>query len=86
MASIGESTKIFLQDLIEYALQGNEVLVKTENILLSTRVYHPFIAWVFVYKGERLSLIEDISSFTTVNEKIFKFINNVDKELNDDDS
>ena len=78
MASIDESTKIFLQDLIEYACEGKEVLFKTHNLLLSTNIKSPFIAWNVIYKGQRFSLVIETGLFDVVNSAISNFILNTD--------
>lgn len=80
MASIDESTKIFLQDLIEYACEGREVLVKTNDFLFSTRVKSPFTTWIMIYKKQRFSLVAEIGNFNIVNSAIANFILNTDKE------
>jgi hypothetical protein len=86
MASIGESTKIFLQDLIEYACEGNEVLVKTNNLLFSTRINSPFMTWIVIYMGQRFSLVVETGAFDIVNSAIANFILNVDRKSNDTDN
>ncbi len=80
MASIGESTKIFLQDLIEYSCSGNAVLVKTENLLFSTVITAPYMTWIVIYKGQRFTVTEELGSFDTVNESIFRHILETDRK------
>lgn len=79
MASIDESTKIFLQDLIEYACEGREVLVKTNDFLFST-IKSPFTSWIMIYKKQRFSLVVETGNFNIVNSAIANFILNTDKE------
>lgn len=38
MEFIDEPLKIFLQEIVEYACAGNEVLVKTNNLLFNARI------------------------------------------------
>lgn len=80
MASIDESTKIFLQDLIEYACEGREVIVKTNDFLFSTTIKSPFTAWVLIYKKQRFSLVAETGNFNIVNSAIANFILITDKE------
>lgn len=80
MASIDESTKIFLQDLIEYACEGREVLVKTNDFLFSTNVKSPYTTWIIIYKKQRFSLVVESGNFNIVNSAIANFILNTDKE------
>lgn len=80
MASIDESTKIFLQDLIEYACDGREVLVKTNGFLFSTNIKSPFTTWIMIYKKQRFSLVVETGNFNIVNSAIANFILNTDKE------
>lgn len=83
MASIDESTKIFLQDLIEYACEGREVLVKTNDFLFSTTIKSLFTNWIIIYKKQRFSLVVETGNFNIVNSAIANFIINTDKEHND---
>ena len=80
MASIDESPKIFLQDLIEYACEGREVIVKTNDFLFSTTIKSPFTAWVLIYKKQRFSLVAETGNFNIVNSAIANFILITDKE------
>lgn len=82
MASIDESTNIFLQDLIEYACEGREVLVKTNDFVFSTRVKSLFIIWIIIYKKQCFSLVVETGSFNIVNSAIANFILNTDKDTN----
>lgn len=86
MVSIDESTKIFLQDLIEYACEGREVLVKTNDFLFSTNIKSTFTTWIMIYKKRRFSLIVETGNFNIVNSAIANFILNTDKEHNDTDN
>lgn len=80
MVFIDESTKIFLQDLIEYACEGREVLVKTNDLLFSTRVKSPYTTWIIIYKKQRFSLVVETGNFNIVNSAIANFLLNTDKE------
>ena len=81
MASITESQKILIQELVEYAIDGSPILVKTPDLLFSTREHESFVIWVVIYRGKKYSLISCLNDFNYVNQLIFNFIHNTDKEL-----
>lgn len=83
MESIDESLKIFLQEIVEYACEGNDVLVKTNNLLFNARTISPFTAWVVIYKSQRLSLVTSTENFADAISLIFNFIHTTDKESNE---
>lgn len=86
MASIDESLKIFLQEIVEYACEGNEVLVKTNNLLFNARTISPFTAWVVIYKAQRLSLVTSTENFDVAISSILDFINTTDRISNESDN
>lgn len=86
MASIDESLKIFLQEIVEYACAGNEVLVKTNNLLFNARIISPFTAWVVIYKGQRFSLVTSTENFDIAISSIFNFIHTTDRKSNESDN
>ena len=63
MVSIDESMKIFLQEIVEYACEGNDVLVKTDNLLFNARTISPFTASIsnFINMTDRNSSESDNS-------------------------
>lgn len=83
MASIDESMKIFLQEIVEYACEGNDVLVKTDNLLFNARTILPFTAWVVIYKAERFSLVTSTENFDVAISSILNFIHTADRESNE---
>lgn len=83
MASIDDSMKIFLQEIVEYACEGNDVLVKTNNLLFNARTISPFTAWVVIYKAQRFSLVTSTENFDVAISSIFKFIHTADRESNE---
>lgn len=86
MASINESMKIFLQEIVEYACEGNDVLVKTDNLLFNARTISSFTAWVVIYKAERLSLVTSTKNFDIAISSILNFIHTTDRESNESDN
>lgn len=86
MASINESMKIFLQEIVEYACEGNDVLVKTDNLLFNARTISPFTAWVVIYKAQRFSLVTSTENFDIAISSIFNFINMTDRNSNESDN
>lgn len=83
MESIDESLKIFLQEIVEYACEGNDVLVKTDNLLFNARTISPFTAWVVIYKAQRFSLVTSTENFDIAISSIFNFIHTTDGNSNE---
>lgn len=83
MASIDESMKIFLQEIVEYACEGNDVLVKTDNLLFNARTISPFTVWVMIYKAQRFSLVTSTENFDVAISSISNFINMTDRNSNE---
>ena len=86
MEFIDESLKIFLQEIVEYACAGNEVLVKTNNLFFNARINSPFTAWVVIYRRQRFSLVTSTENFDIVISSIFNFIHETDKNSNESDN
>lgn len=86
MASIDDSMKIFLQEIVEYACEGNDVLVKMDNLLFNARAISPFTAWVVIYKAQRFSLVTSTENFDVVISSIFDFIHTIDRISNESDN
>lgn len=80
MVSIDESMKIFLQEIVEYACEGNDVLVKTNNLLFNARTISPFTAWVVIYKAQRFSLVTSTENFDIAISSIINFIHSADRK------
>lgn len=83
MESIDESLKIFLQEIVEYACEGNDVLVKTNNLLFNARTISPFTAWVVIYKAQRFSLVTCTENFDVAISSILNFIHTTDRISNE---
>lgn len=83
MVFTNESMKIFLQEIVEYACEGNDVLVKTDNLLFNARTISPFTAWVVIYKAQRFSLVTSTENFDVAISSILNFIHTTDRESNE---
>ncbi len=77
------SLKWLLSDIIGYASEGNDIIVKTPSIVLSVRQFDSFVSWIVFYKKKRFHLIGEISDTGTIFQSLTSFINDVDKESND---
>lgn len=86
MVSIDESMKIFLQEIVEYACEGNDVLVKTDNLLFNARTISPFTAWVVIYKAQRFSLVTSTENFDIAISSIINFIHSADRKSSESDN
>jgi len=86
MASICESTKIFIQDICEYAEEGNQLIVKTPKILISTRVIDPYVAWIVIYRGKKLSLTSGPGIFESTFTRIIRFMHEIEGNNESDNS
>lgn len=83
MAYIDESLKIFLQEIVEYACAGNDVLVKTNNLLFNAHTISPFTAWVVIYNKQRFSLVTSTENFDVAISSILNFIHTTDRTSNE---
>lgn len=80
------SLKWLISDIIGYASEGNDIIVKTPSIVLSVRQFNSFVSWIILYKKKKINLISEIGDTDTVFYSITSFINDVDKESNDADN
>ena len=86
MESIDESLKIFLQEIVEYACEGNDVLVKTNDLLFNARITGPFTEWVVIYKGQRFSNVTSTMNFDISISTIINFIYTADRKSSESDN
>lgn len=75
--------KWLISDIIGYAAQGNDIIVKTPNIVISVRIIKSFVSWVVIYKKLKFNLISEIDETDTVFYSITSFINDTDRGDND---
>lgn len=83
---MNNSLKRLLNDIIGYAAEGNDIIVKTPTITISVRRIGSFVSWIAIYKKMKLHLISEIGEIDIVFYSINNFINDIDKESNDDNS
>lgn len=48
--TMDNSLKWLLNDIIGYASEGNDIIVKTPRIVLSARQFDSFVSWIVLYK------------------------------------
>ena len=74
------SLKWLLSDIIGYAAEGNDIIVKTPSIVLSARQFDSFVSWIVLYKKKKITLIGEIGERYNIFYTITSFINDVNKE------
>lgn len=72
--------------IIEYAAEGNDIIVKTPNITISVRKIGPFLSWIAIYKKKKINLISEIGETDIIFHSITSFISDTDKESSDADN
>lgn len=77
------SLKRLLNNVIEYAAKGNNIIVKAPNIVISVRTIESFVSWIVIYKKLKFSIISEIGETEYAFHSITSFINDADKESND---
>lgn len=80
------SLKRLLNNIIEYAAKGNDIIVKTPNIVISVRIIESFVSWIVIYKKLKFNLISEIGETDTVFYSITSFIKDTDRGDNDSDN
>lgn len=80
------SLKWLLNDIIGYASEGNDIIVKTPRIILSVRQFDSFVSYIVLYKKKKLNLIGEIGERYNIYYTIISFIDDVDKEIIDADN
>lgn len=73
------SLKQLLNNIIEYGAKGNDIIVKTPNIVISVRIIESFVSWIMIYKKLKFNLISEIGETDTVFYSITSFINDTDR-------
>lgn len=77
------SLKWLLNDIIGYASEGNDIIVKTPSIVLCVRQFDSFVSWIMLYKKKKFNLISEICETDIVFQSIISFIVDVNKEVDD---
>lgn len=80
------SLKRLLSDIIGYAAEGNDIIVKTPRIILSARQFDSFVSWIVLYKKKKINLIGEIGERHDIYYTIISFINDINKESIDADN
>lgn len=80
------SLKWLLSDIIGYAAEGNDIIVKTPSITLSARQIDSSVSWIVFYKKKKINLIGEIGEIDNIYYAITSFINDVKKESIDADN
>lgn len=80
------SLKWLLSDIIGYASEGNDIIVKTPSIVLSARQFDSFVSWIVLYKKKKINLIGEIGEIDNIFYAIISFIIDVNKESIDADN
>lgn len=83
---MNNSLKWLINDIIEYAAEGNNIIVKTPSITLSARQIKSFMSWIVVYKRRKFHCIGEIGETDYTFQAIIGFIIDLDKEDNDADN
>lgn len=80
------SLKWLLSDIIGYAAEGNDIIVKTPSIILSARQFDSFVSWIVLYKKKKINLIGEIGERDNIFYTITSFIIDVERESIDADN
>jgi len=83
---MNNSLKWLVNDIIGYASEGNDIIVKTPNITLSVREVGSFMSWIVVYKKKKFNVISETGETDCLFHSIVSFINDTDKESNNADN
>lgn len=77
---MNNAVKWLINDIIGYASEGNDIIVKTPSIALSVRQVESFISWIVTYKKKKIHLIGEMGETDYIFQSITSFINDIDKE------
>lgn len=80
------SLKWLLGDIIDYAVNEQDILVKTPTMMLSARTTGSSISWILIYKKKKLTIIGEIGDTDTVFYSMRKFICDTEKGQNESDN
>lgn len=83
---MNNSLKRLFNDIIGYATEGNDIIVKTPSIVISVRQIGLFVSWIVVYKKKKFHLVSEMGETDIIFQSITSFISGVDKESNDADN
>lgn len=80
------SLKRLVGDIIDYAANQQDIIVKTPTVMLSARTTGSFISWVLIYKKKTLSIIGEIGQTDIVFNSMRNFVRDMDRECNESDN
>lgn len=80
------SIKWLIGDIIDYAANEQDIIVKTPTIMLSARTTGSFISWVLIYKKKTFSIIGEIGDTDTVFYSLRNFICDTDRKCDESDN
>ena len=72
-----------ISGIIEYAAEGNDIIVKTPSITISARDNDSLMSWIVIYKKNKFRLITEMDETDIVFQSITSFISDTDKEYSD---
>lgn len=81
-----DSLKWLLGDIIDYAANQQDILVKTPTIMLSARTTGSSISWILIYKKKKHIIIGEVGDADTVFYSMRNFICDTDKEHYEQDN
>lgn len=77
---MNNALKWLINDIIGYATEGNDIIVKTPSVTISARLIESFVSWIVIYKKKKFHLVSEIGETDLVFQSITSFISDVDKE------
>ena len=80
------SLKRLLGDIIDYAANKQDIIVKTPTVMLTARTTGSFISWVLIYKKKKFSIIGEIGHTDIVFHSMRNFVCDMDRECNESDN
>ena len=83
---MNNALKWLISDIIGYAAEGNDIIVKTPSIIISARDNDSLISWIVNYKKNKFHLITEMDEIDIVFQSITSFISDTDKEYSDADN
>lgn len=83
---MNNSLKWLINDIIGYATEGNDIIVKTPSVTLSARSVESFVSWIVIYKKKKFHLVNEMGEADIVFQSITSFISDIDKEDNGADN
>lgn len=81
---MNNALKWLISDIIGYAAEGNDIIVKTPSIIISARDNDSFMSWIVNYKKNKFHLITEMAETDIVFQSITSFISDTDKEYSDE--